>query len=46
MKKILLILITIFIATTLSACSVSDVKAALKEEFPYFFCELMPPNPI
>lgn len=46
MKKILLILITTLLTLSLSACSVNDAKQTLKEEFPYFFCELEPPNPI
>lgn len=46
MKKILLLITLLAITLTLSACSVEEISQAVKEEFPYFFCELDPPNPI
>ncbi len=46
MKKCIIILVIGALALSLTACDMTSVKQTLKEEFPYFFCEIDPPNPI
>ncbi|MBQ8806186.1 MAG: hypothetical protein IJZ68_06840 [Bacteroidaceae bacterium] len=46
MKKCIMILVICALAISLTACDMTAAKQTLKEEFPYFFCEIDPPNPI